>query len=166
MQMQTGPNIGRWSGCSLSQLLWNIILFFLHFLKQPHEILFMFYPSFSGLLPLAVMCPCKVLHVFLVVLKGSSGVGVSCVSWANTTDSHVARVALFLFCTHVPQAWVSYSHWPWFPLLCNGPAASAGYSGRCSPALELPNLWSFMFTCVCVCVWRLYFFPLQKIISF
>lgn len=41
---------------------------------------FHFYSGFSGLFPLAVKSPWKFSVFFLVVLKGGSGVGVSCVS--------------------------------------------------------------------------------------
>lgn len=82
---------------------------------------FYFYSGFSGLLPLAVRSPCKVLCVFLVVLQGGSGVGcptcsVNNYSWFPHGMCSVIPLSSALIS---PYARVSYSHWPQFPLLCD-----------------------------------------------
>lgn len=60
--------------CSCFEILFYVSFFIFYNIYEIH-IIFIFALSFSGLLSLAVMCPCKVLYVSLVVLKGGSGVG-------------------------------------------------------------------------------------------
>lgn len=82
---------------------------------------FYFYSGFSGLLPLAVRSPCKVLYVLLVVLQGVSGVGCPTCSVNNYSwfPHGMCRVIPLSSALVSPYARVSYSHRPQFPLLCD-----------------------------------------------
>lgn len=103
---------------------------------------FHFCCRFSDLLSLAVMSPCKVLYVFLVVLKG----GVSHVYHEQIQHGTCTFISPALI---PPHAEVGFSHWSQFPLLYNVVTVSAGYYFGCFAALKVTNSWCFMFKCVC-----------------
>lgn len=139
------------------------ILFILHFLQQPYEILIIFiFPlvsmAYSHLLSWA---PPKSFCVFLVVLKGGSGVGGPRVPWTNMTDLNVELGVLYPFhllsCPRTLEWAIPTGHSSL--LLCNV-AAAAGYCCGDSPALEVPDCGVYVW--VCVWRWCLFFFFFLK----
>lgn len=128
--MQIVPSIDRWNGGGL--LLWNILYssFLTTTLWDPG----CFDSGFLGLLLCAAMGLCKVLYVFLVILKGSCGVGcLMCIMNKHTwcPCGPCSFISLLFSCLHWLGLATPADHGS-LCLLCNVAAASAGYSSRCS----------------------------------
>ena len=118
-----------------------------------------FYSGFSGLLPLAVRSPCKVLYVFLVVLQGGSGVGcptcsVNNYSWFPHGTCSVIPLSSALLSPYArgvtPTGHTSLCSVTWL--------LAAGYYRGCSPALEVPYCGVY----VQVCMWKWYLIVFKK----
>lgn len=159
--MQIGPNIDRWSGGGLSQLLWNIVYsFFISYYNSMRSLLFLLW-----FLWLAPTC-CHVSLQSSLCCSGNSlrqlWCGVSHMYHEQTQLISMWPVQFYsLSVLMSPQAGVGYSRWPWFPLLCTVAAASAGYSSRCS------QLWRCQTCALCssVCV-KVMLLSFKKVVSY